>query len=440
MSAVATDTGVPEAGVRAPDHAGGRAAALRDGTALSLSALLTGLVGLACWVIAAATLPQDTVGAASGFVSGFILVAGIAQLNVGLGMLRWLPRAGRRAGTLVLRGYLVVGAAAGAGAVVFPLLPAGAVVEGAGPGLFVVASVCWALFQLQDSVLAALGRAWWVPMINGAYVLARVVALPALGSALGALGVLLSWIAPTAAAMVSAAVVITVLVARRGGAGAGGRDAAAGLPPVREVVSFLGPTYLASLGTTLLYNSVPLLVIHGHGTTLGATFFVIWTGINAADYAISGFVNSLVLRGSAQPHALGEIVGAVARRLAALVLPAAAGGIVFAPLVLRLFGPAYAEQGAAALRVLLLGMVVRVVVALAVGVRLARGDGRSAAAIQLSSTALVLLGVLLAPPGAGLVWPAAGFVLAQAAVATVIGAAVLPGVLRRARERTEAAT
>jgi O-antigen/teichoic acid export membrane protein len=397
-------------------------ATLRDGAALSISAVLTGVVGLLCWVLAARTLPQAKVGAASAFVSGFILVAGIAQLNAGLGMLRWLPRAGRRSGALILRAYAVVGGTAAVAAAVFLVLPSGAIARELGPALFVVASVSWALFQLQDPVLAALGRAWWVPMFNGTYGIVRVVALPALGAAFGALGVLLSWVAPTVATLLAASVVMVVLVARRN------RTAVPGeLPPRREVLTFLGPTYVATLGTTVLYNSVPLLVTHDYGTVLGATFFVIWTGANAVDYGVSGFVNSLVLRGSSDPNALGAIVRGLARRLATLVLPGVAVGILAAPVLLGLFGPGYSGQGALALRIVLLGLAARVVVAVAVGIRQAQGDGRGAAVIQGASTIGVLTGVLLVPSGLGLAGPALGYLAAQSIVAGV----VLPGLFRR---------
>ncbi|WP_026361598.1 hypothetical protein [Amycolatopsis nigrescens] len=418
----------------APEQPAGDRRVLGDGTALSLSAAVTGLAGLLCWIVAAATLPQDAVGRASAFVSGFILVAGIAQLNAGLGILRWLPRAGARTGLLVGRAYLVVAVAATVAALVFLLLPAGDVVGhgmgGAGALLFVPASVCWALFQLQDYVLAALGRAWWVPMFNGAFGLARVLALPVLGAALGTFGVLVSWIAPTVLFTVFAGVLILVLVRQRT-VRAVQAGIPAELPGRREVLSFLGPTYLATIGTAVLYNSVPLLVIGHYGPALGATFFVIWTGLNAADYAVNGFVNSMVLRGSADPAARPSILRLVGKRLAVLVPAGAAAGAVLAPVLLGLFGHAYAEQGTAALRVLLAGLVLRVLVALGVAVRLMAGDGKGAGAIQASSAVLVLLGVLLAPAGAALLGPALGYLLAQCLVLVV----VLPGLIRRFRER-----
>lgn len=393
--------------------------ALTDGAALSTSAMITGVVGLFCWLVAAATLPQAAVGASSAFVSGFMLVAGIAQLNIGLGALRWLPQAGRHTGRIVLRSYLLVATVAAVVSVVFLLLPAGKVVlHVGGPALFVLASVCWALFQLQDYMLAALGKAWWVPMFNGTFGGARVAALPALGIALGALGVLVSWIVPTTAMMLVAIIAITRLVPRR--------DGPAMLPQPQEVLSYLGPTYLATLGTTLLYNSVPLLVVSIHGTSVGATFFVIWTGVNAVDYAINGFVNSMVLRGSRRPEELPAVLRTVALKLLPLVATGAVVGTLLAPFLLGLFGHAYAAQGTEALRFLLLGMVVRTIVALAVGVRLAAGKGLTAAIVQASSTVLVLSAVLLAPGSTGLVGPAIGFLAAQIVVASAVG----PGLFR----------
>jgi len=64
-----------------------------------------------------------------------------------------------------------------------------------------------------------------------------------------------------------------------------------------------------------------------------------------------------------------------------------------------------------------------------VGVRLMDGDGKGAAVIQLSGTALVLAGVVLAPGEAGLLGPAIGFVIAQSLVAAV----VVAGLVRRPR-------
>ncbi|MBB4684451.1 hypothetical protein [Amycolatopsis jiangsuensis] len=409
----------------APAASGGVRRALGTGTALSLSAVITGVAGLVCWVVAAGALPPEAVGRASAFVSGFVLIAGIAQLNVGLGLLRWLPGAGGRTAGLVGRGYLVVAVAAAVGGLVFVLLPVG---RQAAPGplaaLFVLASVCWAMFQLQDYVLAALGRVWWVPLFNGAFGLVRVAVLPVLGAALGSLGVLTSWVGPTVVCTALASVLVFLQARRK-------RDESprAELPSGRTVVSFLGPTYLATIGTTVLYNVVPLIVTARFGPASGAVFFVVWNGLTATDYALNGFVNSMVLRGSGDPAERPAILRAVATRLSLLVGAGAVGGLLLAPVLLGLFGPAYAGEGTTALRVVLVGIVARTVVALGVATKLMDGNGLGAARIQLSGTVLVVAGVVLLPSAVGIAGPALGFTLAQIAVAGT----VLPGLIRRMR-------
>ncbi|MGA8116871.1 MAG: hypothetical protein WCA46_24820, partial [Actinocatenispora sp.] len=329
--------------------------------------------------------------------------------------------------------YGVVGGAAVLGAAVFLVLPTGHVARQVLPGpagavLFAVACACWALFQLQDSVLAALGRARWVPLFNGAFGVVRVVALPVLGIALGALGVLLSWVVPTIVTLLVAGVFVVVLLARAGAADTG----TGALPTGREVVSYLAPTYLATIGTTLLYNSIPLLVVSGYGNRYGATFFIIWTGLNTVDYGLNGFVNSLVLRGSHDAAALPHIVRTVARRLAPVVAVGAVLGAVLAPYVLALFGHEYATQGATALRIVLVGIVARVPVTIAVGASLAGGNSRRAGLIQASSTVLILIGVWLAPHSLGLAGPAIGFLVAQLLVAALVAPPLLRW-MRRAR-------
>jgi hypothetical protein len=62
-----------------------------EGLALSISSALGALAGLASWLIAARLLPQAEVGLAAAVVSAFILIGGIGQLNLGLGLIRWLP-------------------------------------------------------------------------------------------------------------------------------------------------------------------------------------------------------------------------------------------------------------------------------------------------------------------------------------------------------------
>ncbi|GAA3438084.1 hypothetical protein GCM10018954_077000 [Kutzneria kofuensis] len=231
---------------------------VRDGIALSVGAAFTSVAGLLGWVISARLVSTAEVGLTAAFTSGFLLVSGVTQVSLGPAVLRWLPRAGGRSGTLLLRTYGVVMAGAVLGSLVFLAFPSGhqaaAAVPGWGAPLFVVVTLAWAVLQFQDPVLTGLDRAGAVLVKNLGFGIGRIGVL-LLAASLGALGILLSWAVPTILAVLGATVVVVTASRRRGHS-----QPAGVLPDRREVVALLGPTYLASIGQSLMYYLVPLIV------------------------------------------------------------------------------------------------------------------------------------------------------------------------------------
>ena len=89
---VVTDADLTGAEVPAVDLAASNKSALSDGLALSISGAVGSVAGLISWILAARLMPQEAVGYASAFVSAFLLVAGVAQLNLDSAMMLWMPR------------------------------------------------------------------------------------------------------------------------------------------------------------------------------------------------------------------------------------------------------------------------------------------------------------------------------------------------------------
>lgn len=379
-----------------------------DAVALSASVAINAVVGAACWFLAAKLLPQATVGTASAFISAFMLVAAFAQLNVGVGLLRWLPHAGRRASTLVWR---CTAATLGCSVLLasgYLLLPGSDVIFAAGTGssgaslggwaVFVLAATGWSLLQLQDFVLVGLRRPWWAPATNAVAVTARLAILVAAGAALSAQVLVLAWLVPTALCVLGISIVIAVAGPRP--SVAGGEPVAGELPTRREVLGFLGPGYLGQIGAALLYLQVPLLVILRFGPSVGAAFFVIWQAITVVDVLAMRFANSMVGQLARFPERADELARVSRRRLLAVFLPGVAAGLVLAEPALSLVGPGYAPA-AVALQILLAGLGFRLLVVHAQGLRQALGDGAGFARLQVAGTALVLAAVLLVPAPAG---------------------------------------
>ena len=394
---------------------------VRDGIALSAGAAFTSVAGLLGWVISARLVSTAEVGLTAAFTSGFLLVSGVTQVSLGPAVLRWLPRAGGRSGKLLLRTYAVVMAGALLGSLVFLAFPSGRQAAEAVPGwgapLFVVVTLAWAVLQFQDPVLTGLDRAGAVLVKNLGFGIGRIGVL-VLAASLGALGILLSWAVPTILAVLGATVVVVTASRRRDHTQPPGV-----LPDRREVVGLLGPTYLASIGQSLMYYLVPLIVTARYGPAPGAVFFVVWTAVNAVDVAATGFVNSLVVRVAGEPHRAKELVRLAGSRLAVLFGPMIVVGALLAHPLLSIFGSDYAELGSTALVLVLIGFAPRLLILLAIGVFQADGRGVPVAAFQLAGAAVMLPVAALLPTG-GLAPIAVGFLLVQSVVA-VVAAVVL---------------
>ncbi|WP_051166295.1 lipopolysaccharide biosynthesis protein [Amycolatopsis orientalis] len=389
---------------------------IRDGVSLVAGALLTSAVGVAAWIVAARLLPQEQVGQASAFVSGFLLVAGLGDLGLGAALLRWVPRAGRLRTALIARCYALVLAGSLAAACVVLVLPTGDEITESLPrfstAAFLFASVAWAMFQFQDAVLISLGRARWMPYENAAIGVARVGVLALAGPAFGAAGILLSWIAPALAGVA----VVSVLVCRVLTRERPPDTAEPVLPDRREVLRLLVPTYPAKVTSSLLTDLVPLLVIGRFGPAPGAVFFLVWMAGNTVDYAAISFAQSVIVRIAHEPHRTRELFALGGRRLAAVFVPALVLAVLIAHPLLSVFGGDYASQGTWLLRLVLLGCLPRLVVTLVAAAGIAHGRGRLVAMLE-GSSALGVLAVVAVVPVSHLALTGLGFVVVQSVVA-----------------------
>jgi O-antigen/teichoic acid export membrane protein len=401
-----------------------RKAGVGEGLALSISSALGALAGLASWLIAARLLPQAEVGHAAAVVSAFLLIAGIAQLNLGLGLIRWLPVAGCHAPPLVWRSLLLImplSAIAGVGYVLFvpDLARTAAGVDGPpalGMCLFALASAGWGVFIVHDYILVAIGKPWWTVWRNGLFAAVRIVLLIVLGTALGAQGVVLSWVGPIVVWIAIGSLVLLVVV-RRFGQRTGG-----GIMPCRsEVIGFLGPTATAQVGYTLLLNQVPLVVILRFGPESGAAFFIAWQATIVLETAANYYMHPLSASWAREPERAAELTSSSRRRLLMIFLPLLALGALLAGFGLSVFGSGYAAA-ADILRLLLLGLAFRLIVVHELGVRTAAGHGMAYARLHIASTLLVLIAALLVPAstqvppdgvGVALVPVALGYVAVQ---------------------------
>ncbi|ANY09097.1 lipopolysaccharide biosynthesis protein [Pseudonocardia sp. HH130630-07] len=380
-----------------PDGTRSRNSGIGDGIALTLCSGFGSIAGLLGVLIAARIMPQEEVGRASEFVSAFQLIGGMAQLNLGLGLLRWLPGAGRKSVRMVFGSMLLIMPLSGLiGLVYGVIVPQIAETAGGGDfglGLLVLVLTCagWVVFVVHDFVMVAIGKPWIAVWRNGTFAIFRIVLLLALGSSLYSQAMVLSWAIPVVL-WISAGTAVLWYLTRRYAASGG-----PGIVPSRaEAIAFLAPTALAQCGNALLYNQVPLFANLRMGNEIGAVFFICWQAVTVIDLAATFFTNSLAVQTAREPHRAEEFARTARRRMLLLFLPTLGVGAALGYPVLSLLGEGY-SAGAPALAVLMVGLLFRLLVVFELARRQADGDGMGYAKIQLMNTALVLAFAGLVP-------------------------------------------
>lgn len=390
---------------------------------LLLGSVITSVLGLLFWALAARLFPPESLGMATAVIAAMTFLANVATLGLKNGLLRFLPVARGAARGLVVRSYALSALVAAVAAVVFLVgLPLWAVdldvlldspVIAVG---FVVATAGWVLFVLQDHVLVALDRTAWVPTANGAYALVKIIALflVAGGSYWSIFAVY------TVPAMVAVAVV-TVVVLRAAPRPQGpGRT---GAPRIQGLVRFAATDHAATLLLLAVANLLPLVVLARTGAADSAFYYIAFTIANSLYLVTADVGSSFVTRAARDLLRVEQMARRACAHALLLVVPAVALGCLSAPVLLGLLGPEYAVAGTPLLQLLLLSAVPHVIVGLAINLAQVEQQMRRVLGIQ----AAVAVGTFVAADaglrrlgltGAGWAWLGTQTVLALVLLST----------------------
>ena len=368
---------------------------IQSGLSLVMSSVIASALGFLFWLLAARQYESADLGVGSAVITAMILLADVSHLGLRTGLVRFVPTAGADTRALIARSYGLSMAVAGVGALVFVAglglwMPELAVLRSWGFGLFfVVATMCWVVFQLEDSVMLALRLAHWVPVENGVFGALKIVLLFPLAGLAGRsvqLGVYLAWSLPVFAvvavvtfAIASALNRIDAVQPVEGGVRrrTGLRGLTAMQLPMRQVLSYSLVDWAATVSRSAVIGVLPMLVLASRGGSVAAYWSIAWT-IAFSVYMLSANVGDALLaeasydQDNVDRHTLHS--GLLSMAVSAPVVVVA---IVAAPWVLLAFGREYADGASTALRLLLLGSIPNVVTRTYVG-RL-RAEGRMAA-------------------------------------------------------------
>ncbi|GEC06686.1 hypothetical protein SSP24_43410 [Streptomyces spinoverrucosus] len=378
---------------------------LRNAYALMLNTGISAVLGLGYWLLAARYYSEAAVGQGSAAIAAMKFLAGLTAVTLTGALARFIPVAGRATGRLIFRTYagssLVVALAAG----VFLLT-----LDAWGPSYrflhsplpaagFVVAVVAWNLLTLQDGVLTGLRSALWVPVGNTVFSAVKLGLLIAFAVAIPMAGVFVSWVAAIATSVLPLGwLVFRRLVPRHVKA----TEEHARPPTLKEVGRFLAGDYTGSLFSLAVVYLVPVIVAAQVSAEDNAYFYITATIGGTVNLLAINMGASLTVEGSHDPGRLAANTRAALKRMARIMLPAAAVLFFGAPWILGVFGAGYADAATPLLRWFAVGAVLRVVMETYFAVLRAQSRTAGLAWLQGLLCALVLGLTLVLLPRMGL--------------------------------------
>ena len=408
-----------------------RAPLYRNAYALVLSSGLTSAIGGAYWVAAARLYSAEALGVNAAGISAMLFIAGVAQLNLTNVLVRFVPEAGLQSRKVLVLAYLAAAFLSGLCSLVFVLrlglfAPAlGALLDG--PGLaawFVLATTGWSIYVLQDGALTGLRQAGWVPVKNVAFALAKLALLVVFAGLVPSFGVVASWTLPVAFMLLPVnGLIFHRLLPRHAAASTGHHH----LPGPAQIARYVLGDYLGAMAWLAATTLLPLIVVREAGATATAYFFLAWQIAFLLHHIATDMGAALVAEAAANPERLAADSYRVAAEASRLVVPLTLLLVAGAPLILGVFGTAYATEGATLLRLLALAAIPGILNAVYVSVaRVQRRIGSVVVFLGIFAMAVLGLAAVLLPvlgiTGVGIAWLASH---------TVCGVVVYVGYLRR---------
>jgi O-antigen/teichoic acid export membrane protein len=394
---------------------------VRNAYSLVGSTLATSGFGVVFWFVAARAYSTGDFGRSAALISTMLFLSSISQLNLTNGFNRFVPVTGTRTRRFVLTGYLAATATAAVASTVFVLginlwAPKLSLLHAHWPYAvwFVLGTIVWTVFALQDAVLAGLGEARWVLVENVIYGIAKIALLFTVAGALPDLGVYAAWTLPLIVLVVAVnGLIFKGMVPRRSH------------PPLevidaRTVRHYVGFDMVATLTLSATIGLMPVIVLAILGPSASGYLYLSWT-IAYTLYLVSiGVGMSFVTETSKAPERIVELARKMIRHALRIVAPLAVLVALSAPFVLRIYGPAYANHATHLLQLLALSAIPNAVIATYISIT--RVQRRMKAVITTTGALAVgvfVISISLAPV-IGVVAVGVGWFVSQTVVASVL--------------------
>ncbi len=396
----------------------------RNAYALILSAGLTSALGLVYWVVAARYYPNEAVGRNSALISAMTLISGLSQLNLRSFLTRFVSQAGRGTRRLVLGTYIVSSITALIVSCIFlwgidfwsPRMSfiTSSLTLASG---FVVATMAWGIFVLQDSTLTGLRQAFWVPIENTTFAVAKLLFLFLAAGSMPNYGIFASWSIPLVLSLVPISFLIFGRLVPRHESSTSERSLNLTMP---QMARFVGADYVGGLFSLVATAWLPIMVYDQAGATMNAYFYQPWMIAASLQIVTVNMAASMTVEAAIDKERLYAYGRDVLRHSALILVPIVAVITLGAPYILQVFGADYAREGSTLLRLLALAVLPNLVNVLFIGLARVRQRMLELIAIQ---AALCIGGLALSfmfLPRFGITGIGYAWVISQSVVAVVL--------------------
>ncbi len=415
----------------------------RNAYALILNSAATSGLGILYWMLAARLYPAEVVGVNSAIIAAMMLLSTLSRVNLGDALLRFLPRAGRMATRLVGYSYLVavvlalvVGVLLYIGLNFVPTTLTFLRGDSVFTIAFILATMAWSVFGLQDYVLTGARQAVWVPIENGAFALLKIILLIAFAATFTAYGIYISWTIPVVLSLVPVNWLIFRYVLPRHASesvadsdtvpnaesGDWRRANAHSAPPAsaRQIGEFAVGNYVGALFWMAATMLLPIIVTEMLGAKANAYFYQPWLIASSLQLIVSNMSMSLTVEASRNQARLQNYSRRVLTHTAKLLVPLVGVTIIAAPFVLRVYGEEYANQGTLLLQLLALSAFPYLIMRLYLSRASVEGNLNALVSVQAVFCALVLGFSIALLPMLGIVGVGWAWLGAQCLVALLL--------------------
>ena len=305
-------------------------------------------LGFIFWMVAARLYPTEDVGLGSALISAATLLAFIASLGLGHGLIRFLPGAGEQRQGMINSSLTLVTLASLVVCVIFlgglPLWSPAFLGVRENP-VFVVAFIgfviAWGLYSIMANIFVSFRRAGFT-LANGIiYNISRMACVAALALLLGFFGIFASWgIAGIVALVVSFVWFLPrVLPKYRPGATLQRQVG-------NEMLHFSFANYVSNNLWYAPQLILPIMIVNLLGATDNAYFYMAWMVAGLLLAIPLATSTSLFAEGSHQTEYVGRDSLRSLKLTMLLLLPAMVIMLVLGDKILLLFGREYSTDGA----------------------------------------------------------------------------------------------